>query len=76
MVSTLVDMTRVSVYASRFGSAGLGEYLPLVVCATLSAICGAYLGNMLLKKVTLRFLQVVVAIMLIVVAVALGAGWL
>ena len=74
VVSTFVDFTRLSVYATRFTKAGLSDNLTLVVCATLSAIVGAYIGNKLLKKVTLRFLQVTIAIMLIIISLALGAG--
>lgn len=76
VVSTFVDFTRLGVYATRFGKAGLGDNITLVACATLSAIAGAYLGNRLLKKVTLRFLQVTVAVMLILVSLALGAGFI
>jgi uncharacterized membrane protein YfcA len=43
---------------------------------TLSAIAGAFLGNKLLKKVTLKFLQMIIAIMLILISIALGAGWI
>ncbi len=74
VVSTFVDFTRLSVYATRFNKAGLTDNLTLVVCATMSAIVGAYIGNKLLKKVTLRFLQVTVAVMLIIISLALGAG--
>lgn len=74
VVSTFVDFTRLSVYATRFTKAGLTDHLTLIVCATLSAIVGAYIGNKLLKKVTLKFLQVTIAIMLIIISLALGAG--
>lgn len=74
VVSTFVDFTRLSVYASRITTSGLTDNMILVLCATLSGIAGAYLGNKLLNKVTLRFLQVSVAIMLMVISVALGAG--
>mgnify|MGYP000032272164 FL=1 len=74
VVSTFVDFTRLSVYATRFTKSGLSDNLTLVICATLSAIVGAYIGNKLLKKVTLKFLQVTVAIMLIIISIALGAG--
>ncbi|MCB0514778.1 MAG: sulfite exporter TauE/SafE family protein [Chitinophagales bacterium] len=73
-VSTLVDFTRLSVYATRFSKAGLIDNMPLVLSATLAAILGAYIGNKLLKKVTLRFLQVIVALMLIVLSLAMAAG--
>ena len=74
VVSTFVDFTRLSVYATRFTKSGLTDNLTLVICATLAGIAGAYLGNKLLKKVTLRFLQVTIAVMLILISIALGAG--
>jgi uncharacterized membrane protein YfcA len=74
IISTFVDFTRLSVYATRFTKTGLSDNLTLVGCATISAIIGAYIGNKLLKKVTLRFMQITIAIMLIVVSVALGSG--
>lgn len=74
VVSTFVDFTRLSVYATRFTKSGLQENITLVVAATLSAIAGAYLGNRLLKKVTLKFIQTLVAVMLILISLALGAG--
>ncbi len=74
VVSTFVDFTRLSIYATRFTKSGLTDNLTLVICATLAGIAGAYTGNKLLKKVTLRFLQVTVAIMLILISLALGAG--
>lgn len=74
VVSTFVDFTRLSVYATRFARSGLTENLTLVTCATVAGIAGAYLGNKLLKKVTLRFLQVTIALMLIAISIALGAG--
>lgn len=74
VVSTFVDFTRLSVYATRFTTSGLTENLLLVASATASAIVGAYIGNKLLKKVTLRFIQVFVAILLIFLSLALGAG--
>lgn len=74
VVSTFVDFTRLSVYATRFTQSGLVDNLPLVISATLAGIAGAYIGNKLLKKVTLKFLQVTIAIMLIIVSLALGVG--
>ena len=74
VISTFVDFTRLGVYATRFEKSGLYENLELVIWATLSAITGAYLGNKLLKKVTLGFLQVLTAIMLILMSICLGAG--
>lgn len=74
VIASLVDITRLSVYGSRFKEAGLGDHLALIISATLAAIIGAFIGNKLLKKITLRFVQVSVAIMLFLIAIALGAG--
>jgi len=74
VVSSFVDITRLSVYAIRFTKAGLIDNLYMVVFASIAAIAGAYIGNRLLKKITLQFLQIIVAIMLIFLSVALGAG--
>ena len=76
VVSTFVDFTRLGVYATRFSAVGFIDNIALVLSATVSAISGAYFGNKLLKKVTLRFLQITVAVMLILLSVALGAGFI
>ncbi|OFY66942.1 MAG: hypothetical protein A2Y71_06710 [Bacteroidetes bacterium RBG_13_42_15] len=74
VIASLVDFTRLSVYSTRFKEANLHEYLILIISATLAAIAGAFIGNKLLKKITLRFIQFLVAIMLFIIAIALGAG--
>ena len=74
VVSSFVDFTRLAVYATRFTKEGLQENLLIVIIATLAAIAGAFLGNKLLKKVTLKFIQILVAIMLILISLSLGAG--
>jgi uncharacterized membrane protein YfcA len=76
VVSTFVDFTRLSVYASRFSQTGLQENIALVLCTTLAAVTGAFIGNKLLKKVTLKVIQTTVAVMLIIISIALGAGWI
>jgi len=74
VIASLVDFTRLSVYASRFAAARLHENVVLLLAATLAAIAGALIGKKLLKKVTLRSLQLLVAVMLIFISLALGLG--
>lgn len=74
VVSTFVDFTRLSIYATRFTVAGLQENITVIICATVAAIAGAFIGNKLLKKVTLKFIQKLVAVMLIILSIALGSG--
>tara|TARA_R110001632_G_scaffold42605_4_gene107878 strand:+ start:1416 stop:1577 length:162 start_codon:yes stop_codon:yes gene_type:complete len=52
------------------------EILLICIIAFLAAISGAYIGNKLLKKVTLKLLQITFAIMLIIISVALGGGFI
>lgn len=74
VVSTFVDFTRLGVYFSNLSLSGMAENKMIVIAATLSAITGAFIGNKLLKKVTFDFVQKAVAVMLIVLSLALGAG--
>jgi len=74
VISCFVDFTRLSVYSTRFFESGLDENITLIISATLSAILGAVIGNKLLKKVTLTFIQKLIAMLLIVVSIALGFG--
>jgi len=74
VVSTFVDLTRLSVYSTRFNNSGLTDNLSMVLGATLAGIAGSYAGNKLLKKIKIEWMQVLVAIMLIALSVALGLG--
>ncbi len=74
VLSCLVDVVRLAVYTPRFFNSGLEKSVAIVAAATLSAIAGSFLGNKLLKKVTLKFVQTVVAVLLILISVALGSG--
>jgi uncharacterized membrane protein YfcA len=74
VIACFVDFTRLSVYASRFSASNLHENTTLLISATLSAIVGAVIGRILLKKITLRYIQIIVAIMLFIISIVLGMG--
>ncbi len=74
MIACVVDITRLSVYASNFVTSGIAQNLTVLIIATLAAIAGAILGNRLLKKVTISTVKYIVAIMLIFISFALGSG--
>ncbi|MBK8620592.1 MAG: sulfite exporter TauE/SafE family protein [Saprospiraceae bacterium] len=76
VVSTLVDFTRLGVYATRFSQNQLSDNITLVVLATLSGIAGSYIGNKLLKKVTIEWIRNWVTGLLFVLAISLALGWL
>jgi len=74
VIACLVDFTRLSVYASRYKEAELHEHLLLIIAATMAAIAGAYIGSKLLRKITLAFIRMLVAVLLVIIAISLGAG--
>ncbi len=73
-IACLVDCTRLAAYADLLGSPGLRASLPLVGAAVLAAFLGAFIGSRLVRKVTVRSLQVAVAAMLLGLSALLGAG--
>jgi uncharacterized protein len=74
VIACLIDVSRLSVYAAHFRAEGLRDNATLLVVATLAAFVGAYAGNRLLRKVTLKTVQTVVSVMLVAIGVALAAG--
>lgn len=73
-IACVIDVSRLSVYSTRFVEADLTGNLPLLIPAVLSAMTGALLGKKLLKKVTLDAVHYIVATMLIVIGILLGMG--
>jgi uncharacterized protein len=74
VIACLVDFTRLGVYGTHFLKGGGTENLALLATATASAFLGAFLGSRFMKKVTMRAIQILVAIMLLGIAVGLGSG--
>jgi uncharacterized membrane protein YfcA len=78
-IAIAIDVARISVYGSSFlfqnlNTVNNGQSIIYVVVACLSAFIGTYFGKTLLKKVTIRNVQVLVSIMLLLFAVLLGLG--
>jgi uncharacterized protein len=74
VIACLTDISRLSVYIGRIVKVSNSINYWLIILATLSAFAGAYIGNRLMKKVTVHTLQVFVGGMLILFSVALGLG--
>lgn len=76
--AVIVDAVRLLVYGSGFLVQHLSasrELVAPVAVGTLCAFAGAVIGKRMLKKVTLRTVQVVVAVAMLVIGVALMVGW-
>lgn len=76
VISAMVDLTRLTVYASRLEAARLGENGALLALAAASALAGSLLGSRLLGKVTLGGVRRCVSAMLGLIALLLAAGLL
>jgi hypothetical protein len=76
--AVVVDAARllvygITLYSTHFTIIG-SEIRWLVVAATISAFIGAILGKQLLKKATLRAIQIIVGVLLIVIGLGLATG--
>lgn len=76
--AVIVDVSRIivyglSIFTMQYGifSTGIGK---LVVAATIAAFLGAFAGSRLMKKVTLRTVQIIVGFMLIFVGTGMATG--
>lgn len=74
VTACLVDITRLSVYAAHARAVGFGEHLPLMLAAVLAAFTGAFVGKRLAHKMTMRSVQIVVSVLLLLVASGIGSG--
>lgn len=75
-IAFVIDVSRLAVYAGTLLAVFGTLDHRLLICAVLAAFAGAWLGNRLLHKTTLRGLQRVVAAMLFAFAIGLILGLL
>ncbi len=77
--AVVVDVSRLLIYGITFFSrdfevlrnqSGVG----LVIAGTLCAFCGAFIGSRLVKKITMRTIQIMVGVMLLLVGLSIGSG--
>ena len=76
IIASLIDISRLSVYWTNLTSSVITDNAGILLAAVLSAFTGAYLGRIYLKKVTLQFVQYVVAVMIVIIALLLGVGFI
>ncbi len=74
VIACLIDISRLTIYSKQIFNCHNQLNYSLLLFATLSAFAGAYLGNKLLKKVTIKTIQNIVTVMLILFAVLLIFG--
>ena len=78
--TVMVDLVRLAVYGftlpAVLDSAHSGQSGTLVLVAAVSAFLGSYFGKKLLKNVTLRSVELLVATMMVAIGTALATGLL
>jgi uncharacterized membrane protein YfcA len=74
VVACLIDFTRLGVYVPTLLATHAELDYTLLTAAVLAAFAGAWLGNRFLKKITLRGVQLLVAVLLLLVAAGLASG--
>ncbi len=73
-IACLVDITRLPVYIGGGLLDTLRTQWPLLLAATCSAFAGAWWGKKLIPKVTMRGVQVVVGLLMVVITGMLAGG--
>lgn len=78
--AVLVDFSRLIVYGVSFFSKEFETLsahggAELIATATIAAFLGTFLGTRLIKKMTMPIIKQIVGGMLLILAIALGAGW-
>lgn len=74
MLAVLVDMSRMLIYGWEMSGKNQSIEWPVVISASVSAFLGAYFGSKLIKKITIRSIQMLVSILLVVVSFGLISG--
>jgi len=83
VAAVVVDVTRLGVYGLTFLDGFMTGFSPhgrniwfLVAAGSLAAFLGSFAGVRLVKKITMRTIQILVGFMLLLLGVALAAGLL
>lgn len=74
IIACMIDVSRLTVYSGQIIKAHRQLDYVFISMAVLAAFAGAFAGSLLIKKVTLKAIQLIVAVGLIVFSVFLGLG--
>tara|TARA_B100001250_G_scaffold106296_1_gene89612 strand:+ start:1716 stop:2492 length:777 start_codon:yes stop_codon:yes gene_type:complete len=73
-ISAFVDFSRIGVYFSNIDLIKISDQNYLILFCCLGAITGSLIGIVLLKKITIDFVQKLVNICLVILAISLALG--
>jgi uncharacterized membrane protein YfcA len=73
-IALVIDIARLSVYATGLNFEFIGESYGIVIAATFAAFTGTIIGNQLLKKTSLNFLKILVGLFLSIMGILIILG--
>ncbi len=74
VIACFIDITRLSIYSQSILNQIDNSNILLLLMAVFSAFIGVFIGNKLIKKMTIKALQIIVSIMILIFALLLGFG--
>jgi len=74
VLSTMVDFTRIGLYATKFNDPVIKDNIKIIGICILAGVAGSFIGNKLLKKITINSLQIYVGYFLVIISLLLGVG--
>jgi uncharacterized membrane protein YfcA len=77
VIGLMVDMARLVIYGAMFLGGGTNVLAGggwLIVTGCLAAFCGVLIGKRFIRKITMKTIQTLTGIMLLGIALTLGAG--
>jgi uncharacterized membrane protein YfcA len=74
VIACLVDISRLLVYTTGFPAHVIRDNAGPLLAAMLAALLGSFLGQRLLTGITMRLVQILVAVLLFLVALGLASG--
>ncbi len=74
VIACMIDLSRLSVYAKSMGTNIQNVNASLMLVACISAFAGAFIGNRLIKKVTIKAFKYLVSAALIIFAIFMAIG--
>jgi uncharacterized membrane protein YfcA len=76
VLASLVDFSRLFIYSTRFTDTITTENFPLLLTAVLCAFLGVFIASRLLKKVTMKGIQILISVLLFAIAIGLIFGFI
>ncbi len=73
-IGLMVDLGRLTVYWSQINGPALPSQTPLLSASIIAATLGTLVGNKLLKKVSLKKIEIAASILLLAIAAGLATG--